>query len=146
MSLKPIMFYRGDYIIKQGQIAAEMYFVARGSAEIVNELTEAHFGYLHGGSFFGEIGILLQSERTASVRCSSEVINVFKLSKKDLDRILVNFPEVSENIQREAKKRLENGNQLNKSSVNTDLDITRERLKNVCQIASFNKAFRSPCF
>jgi hypothetical protein len=66
--------------------------------------------------------------------CSSDVINVFKLSKKDLDAILLRFPEVSENIQEEAKRRM--GNETNNaivtsSQANTDTDVTRELLKNV---------------
>jgi F-box/leucine-rich repeat protein 7 len=139
MSLKPVQYTRGQFIIKQGEIAGEMYFVARGVAEILNEVTGTHYGYLESGSFFGEIGILLQTVRTASVVCSSDVINVFKLSKKNLDNILLTFPEVSENIQLEAKRRIGNEkivqNTLKSSSMANidmiDTDVTRERLKNV---------------
>jgi CRP-like cAMP-binding protein len=44
MSLKPVQFSRGQFIIKQGEIAGEMYFVARGVAEILNEVTGTHYG------------------------------------------------------------------------------------------------------
>jgi CRP-like cAMP-binding protein len=70
MSLKPVQYTRGQFIIKQGEIAGEMYFVSRGIAEITNEVSGTHYGYLESGSFFGEIGILLQTVRTASVGLS----------------------------------------------------------------------------
>jgi F-box/leucine-rich repeat protein 7 len=139
MSLKPIQYTKGKFIIRQGEIAGEMYFVARGTADIINEETGGSYGSLQSGSFFGEIGILLQTVRTASVICSSDVINVFRLSKKDLDGVLLRFPEVSENIKEEANRRIKNETENTKlasfastsSLVNIDIDVTRERLKHV---------------
>lgn len=137
MSLKPIQFNRGEFIIKQGEMASEMFFVARGVAEIVNEETGQIYGQFKTGTFFGEIGLLFKVARTASVRCTSEVMNVFKLTKDDLDTILEQFPEVAEKINQEAKARLEKDKQnkvlaLSKTEeANADVEVTREKLKTV---------------
>ncbi|KAJ3392721.1 hypothetical protein HDU92_008224 [Lobulomyces angularis] len=134
MSLKPVQYKQGDYIIKKGDIASEIYFVARGTAQIINEETGQSFADFQPGSFFGEVGILFEVNRTASIVCSSSIINVFKLTKVDMDKLLDLFPEVAEKIKLEAKTRFERHKNtlasLSKNQeFNVEIEVMRERLK-----------------
>lgn len=67
----------GDTIVNQGDIGQSMYFLKVGSVtihrdgEVVSEL--------QAPSFFGEISVLMELTRTASVRASSDsLLYIFK--------------------------------------------------------------------
>ncbi|KAJ3414709.1 hypothetical protein HDV05_006146 [Chytridiales sp. JEL 0842] len=134
---KPVQFMRNEVIIRKGDIAHELFFVVGGIAEVFSEEDGRVFAQFHPGSFFGEVGLFFQIKRTASVRCTSDVITVFKLSKEDLDEVLKQYPEINNKIQEEASQRFEY-NRLremaklsNKQEMVTDVEVVREKLKSV---------------
>jgi CRP-like cAMP-binding protein len=135
LSLKPTQFQRGQTIVRKGDVADEIFFIVGGTAEVFDDREGRVFAEFHAGSFFGEIGILFQMKRIASVRASSPIITVFRLSKSDFDRVLSKYPQLNDKITVEAKRRLEY-NQIRekvrlskRSEIVTDPEVVRETLK-----------------
>ncbi|KAI9353604.1 cyclic nucleotide-binding-like protein [Obelidium mucronatum] len=135
LKLNPVQYRQGEPIVVKGEIANEMYFVVQGTAEVFSEENGAVFAEFHPGTFFGEVGIFLETKRIASVRAQSSVITVFKLSKVDLDEVLKEYPEIALKIKTEAKQRFELNQIREKSKLNntqeavTEVDVLRETLK-----------------
>ncbi|KAI9206670.1 uncharacterized protein BJ171DRAFT_16301 [Polychytrium aggregatum] len=139
LHLKPVQYRQNNLIIKKGDYGMEMYFVVRGIAEVFGDDGKV-YAQFHPGSFFGEVALLFRMQRTASVRCVSNVINVFKLTKESLDNVLKNFPEINAKIQIEAKKRFQEiesrehtkiTQNVSADTARTEVEVARERLKTV---------------
>jgi CRP-like cAMP-binding protein len=58
----------GQVIVRQGAPADKFFIIVDGSVEVVHEDGERTLTVLRGGEFFGEIAILRDSPRTATVR------------------------------------------------------------------------------
>ena len=52
----------GDKIIRTGEIADEMYFLQKGSVEVIST-DDVTIAVLKEGSFFGEIGLVASNKR-----------------------------------------------------------------------------------
>jgi signal transduction histidine kinase len=65
------VFAPGDVICREGELGDVMYFVVDGHVEIVKQVdegTERHLHYVGPGEYFGEIAILQEGPRVATVR------------------------------------------------------------------------------
>ncbi|KAJ3114981.1 Kinesin-like protein kif27 [Phlyctochytrium bullatum] len=137
LTLCPVQYGCGDIIIQKGDIASEMFFVADGEAEVFSDEDGRVFANFYPGTFFGEVGLFFKIKRTASVRCTSSTITVFKLAKEDLDKVLKEYPEIDAKIKAEAKQRFEYNKMremaklTGKQEVETDIEVVREKLKSV---------------
>ncbi|KAJ3159299.1 hypothetical protein HDU86_001902 [Geranomyces michiganensis] len=137
LRLKPLQYRQNDILIRKGEVASEMYFVVRGTAEVFSEDDGTCFAEFHPGAFFGEVGVFFHVKRTASVRCTSSQVAVFKLDKHDLDDVLKQYPEVSAVIRKEARVRYQYNEEREKSKAGgaqqeaTEVEVVRERLKTV---------------
>ncbi|CAG0880601.1 unnamed protein product [Darwinula stevensoni] len=72
------VFQPGDIIIKEGTIGTKMYFIQEGIVDIVMSSGEVATS-LSDGSYFGEICLLTNAKRVASVRAET-YCNLFSLS------------------------------------------------------------------
>eukprot|EP01114_Cavostelium_apophysatum_P007490 TRINITY_DN1959_c0_g1_i2.p1 TRINITY_DN1959_c0_g1~~TRINITY_DN1959_c0_g1_i2.p1 ORF type:complete len:732 (+),score=190.57 TRINITY_DN1959_c0_g1_i2:112-2307(+) len=88
--LRPEIYTPNDIIVSEGDIGSEMFFISQGEVEVV--VREKVVGTLDEGNFFGEIAILFESKRTASIRAKT-YCDLFVLRKADLDKVLKSFPE-----------------------------------------------------
>eukprot|EP00760_Papus_ankaliazontas_P002672 PhM_4_TR11224/c0_g1_i1/m.18384/K04954/HCN1; hyperpolarization activated cyclic nucleotide-gated potassium channel 1 len=81
----------GESVVSQGEIGSEMFFVVHGIVEVtgVNEETgeEVQLALLQEGAWFGEIGILKEVPRTASVHTVTSC-DLMVLSKQRFHEIL----------------------------------------------------------
>ncbi|KAI9352147.1 hypothetical protein BDR26DRAFT_850426 [Obelidium mucronatum] len=68
----PVIFKAGDYIIRKHEIGNEMYFLSKGVVEVVSGDGKTVYSQINKGSFFGELGVLFNVPRTASVRALEE--------------------------------------------------------------------------
>lgn len=75
----------GTYIIRQGDIGYEFFVIGRGNVEV--EVDGMVVNKLSAGAFFGEISLVKQLPRTASVRAVSEVV-CFVLSKTEFESVM----------------------------------------------------------
>ena len=138
LSLKPVQCYQNDVIIKIGDVANEMYFVSKGMAHITNAAGTTVFAEFPAGSFFGEIGLLMEDNiRTATVVAASSVVILFKLEKKALDDLLHLYPDIKASIKEHVnirleyqKKRLEMEKNSNRMLA-AEPEIIRERLQHI---------------
>lgn len=103
--LKPQLHNSNDYIITEGEDAKAMYWLVRGAVAVTSRDGESTFAELKPGAFFGEIGILMERPRTATVVARSRCM-VLVLKKEDLKKILPKYPDVELAIRDEALERL----------------------------------------
>ncbi|WRH66154.1 MAG: cyclic nucleotide-binding domain-containing protein [Planktothrix sp. GU0601_MAG3] len=104
IKLKPRILPPNDYVIREDQMGQEMYFVKRGQLQAFSEKTGKVYNVMAVGSFFGEIALLYDSRRTASVKTLT-YCELFVLYKEDFDKVLKNYPKFSEEIKQIAEKR-----------------------------------------
>lgn len=109
LKLKPSISSPGDFVCRQGERGREMYIVNKGQVEVLDEM-ETILATLKAGSHFGEISLLnmkgIGDRRTASVR-SVGFTDLFRLSKDDLDEVLLFYPEEKTHMERIATKTFE---------------------------------------
>ncbi|KAI9801853.1 MAG: hypothetical protein M1833_002167 [Piccolia ochrophora] len=103
--LRPQMHSTHDYILTEGDEAKAMYWLVRGAVAVTSRDGEATYAELKPGAFFGEIGILMEMPRTATIVARSKCLLVV-LKKEDLTKELPGFPEVERAIREEAHERL----------------------------------------
>ncbi len=103
MALRSVPAAEGEEIIKLGDMAKEMFLICHGEVEIINAAGEV-VQILKDGDFFGEIGILLSTPRTATVKARS-LVDMFVLNKSDFSRILQDHPQFASNLIEIAKNR-----------------------------------------
>ncbi|MBL7999612.1 MAG: cyclic nucleotide-binding domain-containing protein [Candidatus Kapabacteria bacterium] len=89
--LHPQIAMPGDYIFNIGDIGRSMYFISKGSVEILdsdgNQLIVRS-----AGEFFGELALLHKRKRSASVR-ALEYTDLYVLDVATFDRILADHPD-----------------------------------------------------
>lgn len=68
-------FAAGDYVFREGESADRLYLLLSGSARVARQRdgAELTLAYLLPGQFFGELAILNDQPRAASVRAASEL-------------------------------------------------------------------------
>ena len=68
---------RGDYLMKEGEMSTEIYFLKEGSLKVVKQSSsgaEILVTTLKAGEMLGELGVLLRKKRSASVFASEDSI------------------------------------------------------------------------
>jgi hypothetical protein len=91
------VFMPGDLVVKKNDPGDSMYFVSRGSVEILDD-TGGSFGVLGEGSYFGETSLLKEQPRNATVRAIS-FCNIYSLNKENFDKLLKKFPQFKKELE-----------------------------------------------
>jgi len=104
LRLKPQVLTPGDYVFREGDGGASMYFIAGGELEVLQRARAKPVARLSVGDFFGEIALFANQPRSASVRALT-YCDVYSLSKNDFERIFRRFPEAVAEIERKARSR-----------------------------------------
>ncbi|XP_021933801.1 potassium/sodium hyperpolarization-activated cyclic nucleotide-gated channel 2-like, partial [Zootermopsis nevadensis] len=112
------VFQPGDIIIKEGTIGNKMYFIQEGIVDIVMANGEVATS-LSDGSYFGEICLLTNARRVASVRAET-YCNLFSLSVEHFNVVLDQYPLMRRTMESVAAER------LNKIGKNPNLVSHRE--------------------
>ncbi|KAI1333580.1 cyclic nucleotide-binding domain-containing protein [Xylariaceae sp. FL0016] len=128
--LRPQIHSVHDHVLTEGDEAKAMYWLVRGVVAVTSRDGEAVFAELKPGAFFGEIGVLMNMPRTATIIARTKCM-LLVLKKEDLSRELPRFPEMEKAIRHEAherltilnKKRQESGNS---SKANKGTAMARE--------------------
>ncbi|CAB1322903.1 unnamed protein product, partial [Coregonus sp. 'balchen'] len=107
--LRSVVYLPGDYVCKKGEVGREMYIIKAGEVQVVGGPDgKTVFVTLRAGSVFGEISLLAVgggNRRTANV-VAHGFANLFILDKKDLNEILVHYPESQKLLRKKARKML----------------------------------------
>jgi voltage-gated potassium channel len=89
-------------VVEEGTIGEEMYFVVKGSLRV--SARGQALGSLTEGDFFGEIGLLFDTARTATVRSTSQC-ELLVLRRKDFQSAIERFPKEVARIRQVAEQR-----------------------------------------
>ena len=93
----------GKHLVDQGRFAYEFFVIEDGTAEVTHD--GDHLTDLGPGDFFGEIGILGDEPRTASVVATSDM-TLIVMTDRDFREMTRSMPEVAETIRRTMQERL----------------------------------------
>lgn len=94
----------GTHLVREGEFAYEFFVIEEGSAEVLRD--GEHVADLGPGDFLGEMGIVTQSPRNASV-VAREPTRVMVLSEQDFRGVARSFPTVADQIREAVKERCE---------------------------------------
>jgi CRP-like cAMP-binding protein len=75
----------GDEIVVQGEPGDAFYAIGSGQVEVIED--ERFVATLGPGSYFGEIALLLESPRTATVRART-VVRAYRLDREGFDQLV----------------------------------------------------------
>jgi voltage-gated potassium channel len=103
LQMRPFVCLPGDLVVRAGEPGQEMFFLSRGAVEVLGP-DGTVLNTLHDGDFFGEIALLTDAPRTASVRAVAPS-DLYVLDKAIFDRIVAAYPEVAAWLKREAERR-----------------------------------------
>lgn len=93
----------GRHLVDQGEFAYEFFVIERGTAEVTRD--GRHLTDLGPGDFFGEIALLEEERRTASVVATSDM-TVIVMTGRDFREMDREMPEVAEKIRSALRERL----------------------------------------
>ncbi|KAL9654764.1 hypothetical protein ABK040_008558 [Willaertia magna] len=106
MALRPQVVLPGSKVVKKGEIGREMYFILKGYVEVISEDNPPIvFATLKEGQFFGEISVVLDQTRNATVRAGT-YCDLYVLTKESLKQIEEDFPLPVQKIREKAMERL----------------------------------------
>ncbi|MBN1500087.1 MAG: SpoIIE family protein phosphatase [Spirochaetes bacterium] len=95
--LKEIYYDTGQKIINEGDSGNSMYVLVKGSVKVIKKgdnNEEILISYLYPGSYFGELSLIDNLPRSASV-ISNEQTEMLFLSKNDFDSLLLNNYDIA---------------------------------------------------
>ena len=103
-----LTFPDGQELFRQGDPGNTAYIILEGRADVVvdtpgGELSVAKLGK---NDFVGEIAILIDVPRTATVRAESELVTL-AITKELFFRLIGEFPDMAVGVMRELAQRLE---------------------------------------
>jgi NADH:quinone reductase (non-electrogenic) len=89
----PMRFGAGDAIVREGDISGRFYIITSGDVEVVQRVngTEQLLRRLGPGDHFGEIGVLGNRRRTATVRALTDT-SVLSLARQDFAALVEHLP------------------------------------------------------
>jgi CRP-like cAMP-binding protein len=88
-------FAAGDYIVRQGQVGTGLYVIIEGAAAVVRGTDEV--SQLAAGDFFGELAVIDQMPRSASVRAETPT-RCLAIASWDLLKLLDEDRALSRNL------------------------------------------------
>jgi voltage-gated potassium channel len=94
----------GEVVMRAGDAARSMYFIAAGEVEIEIKGKKEHIR-LGVGQFFGEVALLRRTRRTATVTAMTRT-NLLGLDAHDLHALMQRDPRIAERIKEVVEKRV----------------------------------------
>jgi NADH:quinone reductase (non-electrogenic) len=99
-------FEGGQEVFRQGDLGDRIYIIVRGHAEVVRSEGEREtlLAELGPGEYFGEMALLNQTTRNATVRCA-EPLDVLSIHKREFRALASSLPALSESFEQVMTKR-----------------------------------------
>ena len=101
--MKPQIFLPGEYIIRQGEYADCMYFLASGEVSV--EVDGKVVAKLGPGSPFGETALIDNQHRNASI-ISQSYGTGYRMEKEDFNELRTKYPEFDRQVEDIARSRI----------------------------------------
>jgi NADH dehydrogenase len=100
-------FEPGQEVFRRDDVGDRIYIILAGEAEVVGERDgkEVTLARLQSGEYFGEMALLNQTKRSATVRCI-KALDVLSLPKREFGLLTKNLPDLKASFEMVAKRRL----------------------------------------
>ncbi|HTA20433.1 MAG TPA: cyclic nucleotide-binding domain-containing protein, partial [Polyangia bacterium] len=97
----------GEFVIREGEPGVAFYLVATGKVRVFATQggRQVERGQLHEGALFGEMSLLTQQPRTASVQVVDEA-DILELSRESMAAITAEVPSLAVALDKFARERL----------------------------------------
>jgi CRP/FNR family cyclic AMP-dependent transcriptional regulator len=107
-----VNFAVGQEVCHQGDPGDTMYVILGGTADVLIDTAGGQIAVaeMKKNSFFGEIAILCDVPRTATIK-AKEPLSTLKITKDMFYRLVAEFPQMAVEIMRELAHRLEDTNE-----------------------------------
>ncbi|KAI8618481.1 cyclic nucleotide-binding-like protein [Chytriomyces sp. MP71] len=106
MKMTRKMWESGALIIECNAIGESMFFLAAGDAEVIAESGEVIDKVSGPSAYFGEVAIIEQVPRTATVKCTT-TCSTYELRKDDFKSVVAQYPSIAEQIQKTCEDRVQ---------------------------------------
>jgi glucose-6-phosphate 1-dehydrogenase len=103
LMLKPHACAAGEYLMREGEVGREMYFLCRGRVEVLDG-GGGVIATRGEGEALGELALLHRQPRSASVRAATPC-DLISLSKRDFDHVLREYPAFAAKVRDEIARR-----------------------------------------
>jgi CRP-like cAMP-binding protein len=100
-------FKAGDVVFRQGDFPDRLYLIGTGDAEVMKEVPGGNavvLARLGPGEFFGEIGIIGNSPRTATVRAATD-LETLSIHRDYFTSLLTYLPSWKERVFEDYRRR-----------------------------------------
>jgi len=95
----------GYHLIRRDGFGYEFFAIIDGTAEVMDG--ERHLADLSAGDFFGEMALLDEERRSASVRATSPM-RLMVMTRQEFHSMIAAVPALDERIRAEVAERLDN--------------------------------------
>ena len=104
LKLSPHAFIPGDIICSEGEKGYKMYFIQQGKVEVIQK-EQGRIATLSSGDFFGEISLLMDTKRNATVR-ALDYCDLYSLDQKSFNQVVSHYPQFEKKIKELVNERL----------------------------------------
>jgi CRP-like cAMP-binding protein len=113
----------GDIIFSEGDLGTEMFIVQSGVVEIFKKIQgrQKVLSTLEKGDFFGEMSVLDDASRTASVRAKTDV-ELVRINQTTFDQMIKGNTEIAVRMLRKLSRRLRETTELLEEALGRKLD------------------------
>jgi CRP-like cAMP-binding protein len=125
------VFLKDEIIIQADTKGDRMYFIARGKVAIITN-SDSIMDTLEAGSYFGEICLLTDERRSATVKALTPC-DLCTLKKRDFLELMEEYPDVESMFQSVALARLSMIGK-NRSSITFPSKIRTDRTKSITSL------------
>ena len=94
LKLKPLILVPGDCLFHYGDVGDEMYFIVKGELSVYHKDVGTKIATLTDGSYFGEIALLKDIPRTATVKAET-YCDLYSLHKSTFDYVVKKYPDIA---------------------------------------------------
>jgi len=102
-ALISLTFNKGEYVIKEGEISDNFYIIEEGTAQALKKFDDGTFMVKEYkiGDYFGELALIKNKPRAASIITTSDILKVVALNKNSFKRLLGPIEDI---LKRNSKK------------------------------------------
>ncbi|KAJ3220262.1 hypothetical protein HDU67_003277 [Dinochytrium kinnereticum] len=97
------VYEKGSNIIYLDDESDSIYFIVKGNVLVIDALGDVH-AEIVSGSVFGEVGVIMNVKRTASIRAKEDCY-LLKLTRTDLYAVLENYSDLKSKLEKVAEER-----------------------------------------
>ena len=102
--VRPRIFMAGEAVFAAGELSREMYFLVHGTVEVSNAAGR-RLTLLEDGAYFGELALLANVQRSASVTTLT-VCDICVFTSANLAAVLDDFPDAEPRMRARALRRM----------------------------------------